>query len=85
LFEDCGCIVEHCIDTGPLLEEHGYGCDNYPLEHCFCPEEGADGDELELESIQRRKLAEMGPVFCTVRFSKSDWALISRNSSSTSS
>lgn len=51
LGEDSRRIVQHRVDTSPLLEKHGDGGHNDPTEHGHAPEEGTNGHELELERV----------------------------------
>lgn len=44
-------IVQHGVDTGPLLEEHGDGGDDDAAEHGHGLEQRADGDKLQLGDV----------------------------------
>lgn len=62
LLEDGWGVVQHGIDTRPLLEEHGNTSNHRPLDHAPALEQGLDGDELELESVPGGLLAKLGEV-----------------------
>jgi hypothetical protein len=43
-------VVENRVYAGPLLEKHGYCCDNNTAEHWFRFEQRTDGHELPVNS-----------------------------------
>ena len=61
-------VVKHCVDTRPLLEEHGDSRHDDALEHGFCLKKRANCDELQLESIPCRLLTEMRKGFGKTSF-----------------
>lgn len=63
LLEDCRRVVEHGVDTGPLLEEHGDTSNHGPFDHAPALEERLDRDELQLEGVPGGLFAELREVF----------------------
>lgn len=59
LAEDGRSVVKNGVNAGPLLEKHGDSGHNDALEHGLGLEEGADGDELELEGVPGGQLGQM--------------------------
>lgn len=62
LLEDGGSVVEHSVDSCPLLEEHGNTGNHAALQHALLGEERLDGNELKLEVVPDGLLAEVGEL-----------------------
>jgi hypothetical protein len=61
-------VVKHCVDTRPLLEEHGDARHDNALEHGFCLEQCAYCDKLQFESVPCSLLGEVRKGFCETAF-----------------
>lgn len=56
-------IVENCVNTGPLLKEHGNRSHDDTLKHGLGLEKRTNSYELEFEGIPRCQLRKMGELF----------------------
>lgn len=55
-------IVEHSIDSSPLLEEHGYSRHDDPLEHGRSLEERRNGDKLQFDCVPCTRMCQARKV-----------------------
>lgn len=62
--KDTWCVVQHSVNTSPLLEEHSNRGDDDTTEHRHGLEQRADSDKLELEGIPRSQFLQMRELFC---------------------
>lgn len=59
--EDGGGVIQDCIYTCELLEEHRHRRDDDAAKHGFRGEQGTDGYELQLECVHRSQSDQMRP------------------------
>lgn len=55
-------IVQHSVDTGPLLEEHSSRRYNHTLKHSLALEQAADSNKLQLRDACSAHVLEMREI-----------------------